>query len=521
MKGRDAMTPEHLTAYYDRLYGYAVRHTFTEEEAADLTQEILYTVLKQLPTLKNEDAAQGWMWGIAANVTRAFRRRMGKQRAMFVYDMPDTLSYEDEYPVEDEELYASLRGCVAGLSRRYRDIVILHYYDGLSTKEIADRLDIPEGTVTWRLSEARRKLKGELENMEITALKPKCMRLDIYGTGDYSDTGKPFPHIYISDALSQNILIACYDEALSVEALSKHCGVPAYYIEDSIANLLRRQALTEQGNGKYRTDFLIWDDRYDIYCETHAEEALMPVMEPMLDALDTIAEEAMTLDFYRAGKPKEALYGLFSVLAFSRLSMTRSHLPYPEFCEKYDGCRWCYIGNMESGAHHRVGIGEQKCCNQGSRGNYSHTVYAIGNGYTWREMMIDYEVNVCEDLLTRGDTDDGYSAAEAVRRGYIDRMENGTFFVKTPAFTLSQKAAFDQIADRHLHPLAEAYRHCLDAFLTGYRALFPSHLAEDTDRMCASMYVGMITVILAYGMKSGRITPPPQDTVCDVLIQFK
>ncbi len=515
------MTPEHLNPYIDRIYGYAVKRTYSGEEAADLTQDILYTVLKQLPTLKNEAAFEGWLWGIAANVTRTFRRKMGRQRAMFVYDMPDTLSYEDEYPIEDEELYAILRTKVAGLAGRYRDIVILNYYDGLSTKEIADRLDIPEGTVTWRLSEARRKLKGELENMEITALKPKCMRLDIYGSGDYSDSGRPFPHVYINDALSQNILIACYDEALSVEAIAKRCGVPAYYIEDSIANLQRRQALTEQGSGKYRTAFLIWDDRYDIYCEAHAEKALMPVMEPMLDALDAIAEEMMTLDFYRAGKPKEALYGLFSVLAFSRMSAVHNHLPYPEITEKYDGFRWCYIGNMESGAHRRIGIGEQKCCNLGSRGSYSHTVYGIGNGYAWREMMIDYEVNVCEDLLTRGQTDDGYFAAEAVRRGYIERTENGTLFVKTPAFTKAQKEAFDRIADRYLEPLAEPYRHCIDTFLTGYRALFPAHLSEDTDRMCASLYVGMISVILAYGQKSGRITPPPQDTVCDVLIQFK
>ncbi len=515
------MTPEHLNPYIDRIYGYAVKRTYSEEEAADLTQEILYTVLKQLPTLINEAAFEGWLWGIAANVTRTFRRKQGRQRAMFIYDIPDTLSYEDEYPIEDEELYASLRGYVAGLSRRYRDIVILHYYDGLSTKEIAEHLDIPEGTVTWRLSEARRKLKGELENMEITALKPKCMRLDIYGSGDYSDSGKPFPHIYINDALSQNILIACYDEALSVESLSKRCGVPAYYVEDCIANLLRRQALTEQGSGKYRTDFLIWDDRYDIYCETHAEKAMMPVMEPMLDALDAVVHDAMEIDFYRAGKSREALYGLLSVLAFNRMSTTHNHLYYPEIREKYDGCHWCYIGNMESGAHHRVRIAEQKCCNQGSRGNYSHTVYGIGNGYAWREMMIDYEVNVCEDLLTQGHTDDDYSAAEAVRRGYIDRMENGTFVVKTPAFTMAQKAVFDQIADRHLDPLTEQYRHCLDAFLDGYRALFPAHLAEDADRMCASMYVGMISVILANGMKTGRITPPPQDTVCDVLIQFK
>ena len=71
------------------------------------------------------------------------------------------------------------------LSEIYRNIIILYYYDGLSTKEIADKLNIPEGTVTWRLSVGRKKLKKEFDDMNETALRPVRMNIGIYGNGDY------------------------------------------------------------------------------------------------------------------------------------------------------------------------------------------------------------------------------------------------------------------------------------------------------------------------------------------------
>ncbi len=79
----------------------------------------------------------------------------------------------EEYEDNDEELCGFLRKKIAMLSAIYRDIIILYYYDSLSTKQISERLGIPEGTVTWRLSEARKKLKKECSNMNETALKPK------------------------------------------------------------------------------------------------------------------------------------------------------------------------------------------------------------------------------------------------------------------------------------------------------------------------------------------------------------
>ncbi len=64
---------------------------------------------------------------------------------MYSYDTLEQLPYEDEYFQEQEEIYDSLRTKIAMLSGIYRDIIVLYYYDGLSTKAISEKLDIPSG----------------------------------------------------------------------------------------------------------------------------------------------------------------------------------------------------------------------------------------------------------------------------------------------------------------------------------------------------------------------------------------
>ena len=71
------MNPEIVADYAEKVYAWAVKRTYSDEEAADLSQEILFTALRELPKLRQEDRFEPWLWGIATNVTRTFRRRMG------------------------------------------------------------------------------------------------------------------------------------------------------------------------------------------------------------------------------------------------------------------------------------------------------------------------------------------------------------------------------------------------------------------------------------------------------------
>ena len=510
-----------IESYVEKVYGYAINHTYSREEADELSQEILFTVVKELPRLKDEEKFEPWLWGIAGNVTKSFRRHMGRVRATYSYDVMENVAYEEEYFDDREQVYAALRAKIAMLSSMYRDIIVLYYYDGLSTRLISEKLNIPEGTVHWRLSEARRKLKKEYDEMEASALRPQKLRLDVYGSGNFDGSKIPFPDAYINDALSQNILCYCYKDACGVEELAKLCGVPAYYIEDRIANLLKREAIIEQPKGKYRTDFIIWSDKYGIYCEENAEKALLPIMDKMISALKCIADEAGKIDFYKAEKSEADLFYLYGIMAFEYANKNYCKLPSPPIKPKYDGFNWCYLGSIETGKHKRIGINTLHNSNLGTNGRYTHTLYCGFGGVSRREMMYDYHINACDDILTKGSSDEVDAVAGAIQEGHIVKKENGEFFVTIPAFTKEQKAEFDRIADKHLAPLMDEYTKLTENFIAGYKKLFPKHISDDADRMSYGMFKDLYKVIIAYAQRMGAIELPTPGCYCDVLIQYR
>ncbi len=509
-----------LENYIEKIYKFSLCKTFSEDEADDLAQDILLTAVKQMPKLKDEAKFEPWLWGIAANVAKSFRRTMGKQRAMYTYNVPEDLLYEELLSDDDEELYSNLRTKISRLTGMYRDIIILYYYDGLSTKEIALRLGIPEGTVTWRLSEARRKLRKECMQMEETVLRPVQMKIDIYGSGDYNGKTRPFPGEFIKDALSQNILWQCYEQPRTVEELAKLCGVPAYYIEDSVANLVKRAALISPEKNKYRTDFVIYTDKYGQYCEENCEKALSGVMDKLIGALDGLYEEAGKLDFYRAGKSEEELKYLYGLMAFAYLSSRSADIEYPDVEPNYDGNRWRYTAYMESGACHRVGVGRQVCRNYKNtdRGNIIHVSYWLrGRG---RQMMYSDYIDVCEELITKGAVENESVAANAIRDGYIARDENGKLTVTAPMFTTEQKKRFDDIVERLFGPVREEYVLAVRQFISGYKKLFPEHLQDDAQRSCRCFLLGFYDTVSAYSVKIGKLKEPQDGWCYDVIVPY-
>ncbi|HBV50820.1 MAG TPA: hypothetical protein DEF06_00900, partial [Clostridiales bacterium] len=450
------MNADIIESYIEKVYGYAVNHTFSREEADELSQEILFTAVRELPKLKDDSKFELWLWGIASNVTKTFRRYMGKQRAMYSYDTLESFPYEEEQKNESEELYDALRTRIAMLSELYRSIIILFYYDGLSIKQISEKLHIPEGTVTWRLSEARKKLKKECTEMNETALNPVKLMIRINGEGNYKDPISPFPYVYISDALSQNILYYCYETPKTVEALAKLCGVPAYYIEDCLGNLMKREAVSEVSKGKYRTDFIIYSNETREYAEK-AKGIFAPVVADFVSSMKILADAAERLGIYTAGKPKEELIYLYGILAMEHLSEKYNPIKWVERPVRYDGCRWSYHAYLMNGNQNPIrGLGREESSNLGSRGTYKHISYHFG-GFSYREMMFDNEINICEDILLGRKINDTDSATSAIAKGFISKKENGKLFVTVPAFTKEQKQQLDLLADTDFQSSIDEY----------------------------------------------------------------
>ena len=143
------------------------------------------------------------------------------------------------------------------------------------------------------------------------------------------------------------------------------------------------------------------------------------------------------------------------------------------------------------------------------------------SGLGFRNMMPENYINVCEDILNYGKTDDEQSAAKAIQEGYIIRNERGELFVTVPAFTKEQIEQFNKLVETYFSPIMPVYVNCINKFCDSYIKLFPKHLKDDAKRMCQGMFKGFFDEIVLYCEKNNVFIKPDKNYICDVLIQFK
>ena len=334
------MDNEMLVTYVDKILSFSQHRTYSKEEAEELSQEIFLQAMKNIDTIKDMDKFESWLWGVANNTLKSFRRNRGRERAIYSSEDIDAQIYNDEYEIEQNEIHDALRKNIAQLSACYRDIIVMHYYDNLTSKEISQRLNIPEGTVRYRLSIGRNKLKKEINTMQETALKP--VKLNLYTNGSYAGV----PRMYLNDALSHNILWQVYEEAKSVKELSKILGVPAYYIEDRIEMLLKCGTITQPTQNTILSDIVIYDESINKYDDMKSKECIKAVSEDLFSHANKLAAKTLELDIFTANKSYDELMCIFSVMAFDHfmkyetIEEYNKRLEYNDIPERFDGWKW-------------------------------------------------------------------------------------------------------------------------------------------------------------------------------------
>ena len=124
-------------------------------DADDLTQNVLLRLLKNGKPFASGEHARYWLVRVTVNeCRRALRspwRRVGD-----IGEYAESLQFET--PEHSELFYA-----VMELPEKYRTAIYLHYYEGYSTKEIAEIIGVPAATVRTRLRRAREQLKTGLK----------------------------------------------------------------------------------------------------------------------------------------------------------------------------------------------------------------------------------------------------------------------------------------------------------------------------------------------------------------------
>jgi RNA polymerase sigma-70 factor, ECF subfamily len=146
-----------LVERYERpILTYLVGRLGDREAAAEVAQESFVRAYFRLSTLKEGNSFFAWLMGISQRVMlETFRRNRRTQQLSPQVDPVDPSANEVEGDTE-------LAEAVARLPDIYREVTVLRYFGGLTCAEVGDRLGVPLGTVTKRLSRAYGLLRQSL-----------------------------------------------------------------------------------------------------------------------------------------------------------------------------------------------------------------------------------------------------------------------------------------------------------------------------------------------------------------------
>ncbi len=152
---------ELVKRHQKRIYSLMYQMTFNHAEADDLSQETFLKAYKSLEKFKKESSFYTWLYRIAVNLAINHLKKRKNERKYLHMEL-----YSKNSPqriVERKEIQGKLREAISMLPLSQRTTLNLVINHGLSHKEIAEIQGCSEGTVSWRLFQARKFLREKLE----------------------------------------------------------------------------------------------------------------------------------------------------------------------------------------------------------------------------------------------------------------------------------------------------------------------------------------------------------------------
>ncbi|MBO0791933.1 MAG: RNA polymerase sigma factor SigZ [Ktedonobacteraceae bacterium] len=146
-------------ALHDPLRTFFRKRVRDEETAEDLLQDVFLTVHTHADSLRETDKLERWIYQIARH--RLIDHYRSKKLAVSLEDVDQEVLPEEDLPEEDvrAELAPSVAAMVNALPEPYREALFLTEYQGLSQRELADRLGLSFSGAKSRVQRAREKLK--------------------------------------------------------------------------------------------------------------------------------------------------------------------------------------------------------------------------------------------------------------------------------------------------------------------------------------------------------------------------
>lgn len=149
-------------AFHEPLHQFIRRRVGDEATAEDLLQEVFLKIHQHGSSLRDARRLESWIYQITRNIVIDHYR--SQNPPMTSLDAQEVLDLPEELPDDDivSELLPCVRAMVLALPEQDRQALILTEYQGLTQKELGERLGLSFSGAKSRVQRAREKLKQEL-----------------------------------------------------------------------------------------------------------------------------------------------------------------------------------------------------------------------------------------------------------------------------------------------------------------------------------------------------------------------
>jgi len=156
--------------YQKQVYEKAYSFTHNVEDANDLVQDIFIKTFKAIDTFQGDSAFYTWLYQIAQNAGIDYIRKK-KRRSLITFEDTKLIDLfckktqvEPIERLENKEINSQIKKAINKLSIRQKQVFVLRHYEGLTLKEIADKLGLKIGSIKAHHFHAARKLRKYLSN---------------------------------------------------------------------------------------------------------------------------------------------------------------------------------------------------------------------------------------------------------------------------------------------------------------------------------------------------------------------
>ncbi len=159
-----------------RVYLTAFHLVGSHGDADDVAQETFVRAYKGIGEFDGRSSVFTWLYRICVNAGLNHLRKRDRRKQVYIEDYPlppeveGRVGSDEKRRLEARQMWLKVARAVDALPEDQKVVVVLGQLEGLSQKEMAEVLEVPEGTIAWRLHQARKSLRAQLPDAIATVI---------------------------------------------------------------------------------------------------------------------------------------------------------------------------------------------------------------------------------------------------------------------------------------------------------------------------------------------------------------